>query len=148
MAAPRARSIVLSAAFIGGLALGGCTTTAPTATTLCSAAEIARGCAVVTELFLGLSRPDGGVIGEGEWRTFLADVATPLFPEGFTVLAGEGQWRQRATGRIAREPSHVLVIVHSDPGDDDRLTALIDAYKKSFLQDSVLRVDTKAIARF
>jgi hypothetical protein len=147
MATARARSIVRPA-FLGSLAFGGCTMSAPMAPTLCSAAEIARGCAVATELFLGLSRPDGGVIGEDEWRTFLADVATPLFPEGFTVLAGEGQWRQRATGRIAREPSRVLVIVHSDPDADDRLAALIDAYKRSFLQESVLRLDTKSIARF
>lgn len=148
----RWRKAVLSAiaryraALAAGLVLGGCAAAPPPA--ICTADEIARGCAVTTELFLGLSRPDGSVLSEQEWRTFLTDTVTRLFPDGFAVLTGEGQWRRKSTGQIAQEPSRVLVIVHNRAGDDDRITALVTAYKKSFLQESVLRVDLKSVAQF
>jgi hypothetical protein len=140
-AAGMLRGMALAAA----LGLVGCAAPAPP---LCSAAELERHCAIASELFLGLSRPDGSVLSEAEFHSFLADVVTPLFPDGFTVLSGEGQWRDPATGRIGREPSRVLVIVHDKPGDDDRIDALIAAYKKTFLQQSVLRVDLKSVATF
>jgi hypothetical protein len=115
---------------------------------LCSAAETQRGCAVATQLFFGLSRPDGSLVSEAAWQSFLADVATPLFPAGFTILVAQGQWRQDGTAAIIREPSRVLIIVHGDPADENRIMALIASYKTRFAQQSVLRLDVKSIARF
>jgi hypothetical protein len=129
----------------GGIALAGCAAAPPP---LCSPAETAAGCAVATQLFFGLSRPKGGVVSEAEWRSFLAETATPRFPAGFTILAAEGQWRQAGSAAILRESSRVLVIVHPAGEDDAAITALIDAYKMRFQQDSVLRLDLKAVARF
>ena len=128
-----------------GLLAGACTSPSLVS---CATAEVAQGCAVTTELFLGLSRPDGTVLSDREWQGFLSDIVTPLFPDGFTVLVGDGQWRQPGTADISHEPSKVLMIVHNKPGDDDRITALIAAYKNSFLQESVLRVDLKSIVSF
>src|SRR5688500_12283714 len=72
-----------------------------------------------TELYLGRSIPGGRMVGVDEWETFLSDVVTPLFPDGFTVLDGRGQYRE-ASGAIAREPSHVLVFLYRKA---DRKTA-------------------------
>jgi hypothetical protein len=127
------------------LAVAGC---AAPDLAVCSPAERAQGCSIRTELYFGLSLPDGTFLSDAEWQGFLADTVTPLFPDGFTVLAGDGQWRDPASGKIGREPSRVLVIIHDKSDDDERIAALIGAYKKSFLQQSVLRVDMKATARF
>jgi hypothetical protein len=116
----------------------------------CTAAEAAHGCAVMTEteLFLGRARPDGSIVSEAEWRAFLADVATPLFPDGFTVIPAEGQWRAPGTGEIEREPTLILVILHGAADDERRLAALVAAYKRAFRQESVLRVDLESRASF
>jgi hypothetical protein len=133
------------ALLLAGL-LAGCAAAPPPS--LCSPAETQAGCAVATQLFFGLSRPDGGVVSEAEWREFLADTVTPRFPAGFTILAAEGQWRADDTAALMRESSRVLLIVHQAGADDAAIAALIGTYKARFRQDSVLRLDSKAIARF
>ena len=47
-----------------------------------------------------------------------------------------------------QSPSRILIVVHSDPADEDRIAALIASYKTRFAQQSVLRLDVKSIARF
>ena len=47
---------------------------------------------------------------EAEWRAFAAEIVTPNFPDGFTVFDGEGQWRNPATGRIAQDPTKILLV--------------------------------------
>jgi hypothetical protein len=114
------------------LALAGCAAAPPS---FCSLAETQAGCAVATQLFLGLSRPDGTDVSAAEWQSFLAETVTPRFPAGFTISAAEGQWR-------------ILLIVHRAGEDEAAIAALIDVYKARFRQQSVLRLDTKAIAHF
>jgi hypothetical protein len=101
-----------------------------------------------TELYMGRSIPGGSMISDEAWEKFLGEVVTPLFPDGFTVLAGRGQYRE-ASGVIAKEPSHVLVFLYRKA---DRKTAraniekIRSEYKKLFAQESVLRVDiTKSV---
>jgi len=67
---------------------------------------------VRTTLCFGLTRPSGRV-SEDEWRTFLRQHVTPRFPDGLTVWEAQGQWR-RSDGRVARERSKVLLLVHDD----------------------------------
>lgn len=96
-----------------------------------------------TELYMGMSIPGGLMVSDEAWEKFLAEVVTPLFPDGFTILGGRGQYRE-ASGTIAKEPSHVLVFLYKKA---DRKTAGVKieqirtAYKKRFAQESVLRVD-------
>lgn len=96
-----------------------------------------------TELYLGRSIPGGGSVSDEAWEKFLAEVVTPLFPNGFTILAGRGQYRE-TSGVIVREPSHVLVFLYRKR---DRRTAgagiekIREEYKNRFAQESVLRVD-------
>ena len=101
-----------------------------------------------TELYMGRSVPGGGMVSDEAWEKFLTDVVTPLFPDGFTVLVGRGQYRE-ASGVIAKEPSHVIVFLYRRT---DRKAASLkiekirSAYKKHFAQESVLRVDiTKSV---
>ena len=101
-----------------------------------------------TELYMGRSIPGGRVVSEEAWEKFLSEVVTPLFPDGFTVLSGRGQYRE-ATGVIAKEPSHVLVFLYRK-ADRKRARVNIESirgeYKKLFAQESVLRVDiTKTV---
>jgi len=133
------------ALLLAGL-LAGCAAAPPPS--LCSPAETQAGCAVATQLFFGLSRPDGTIVSEAEWQDFLAEIVTPRFPAGFTIFAAEGQWRSDATAAIMRESSRILLIVRRDGEDESGIAALIDAYKTRFRQDSVLRLDVKSIARF
>jgi hypothetical protein len=95
-----------------------------------------------TELFFGTATPEGAVSDE-EFRAFLDDIVTPLFPDGLTLLKGDGQFK-RADGVTIKEQSYVLILLYPietlrESGRKiDRIRRL---YKERFLQESVLRVD-------
>jgi hypothetical protein len=106
--------------------------------------------ATVSEAYFGRSMRDRGEITEAEWLGFLAEVATPAFPDGLTVLDGTGQWRDRS-GRILQENSKVLVLVL--PGQDiaaarARLQPVEAAWKARFNHQSVLTVHRMACVAF
>ncbi len=90
-----------------------------------------------TTLYFGLNRKIGSVT-EGQWKSFLRDEVTPRFPKGLTVWEADGQWRG-ADGHIGRERAKVLLLVHEDSREvTAALTAIIEAYKHKFEQESVL----------
>ena len=90
-----------------------------------------------TTLYFGLARPKGAVT-ELEWQLFLRDQVTTRFPDGLTVWEAEGQWRTPA-GSIDHEQSKVLLLVHTDTAAARQsVLAVIDAYRKTFEQQSVL----------
>ena len=90
-----------------------------------------------TTLYFGLARPKGAVT-ELEWQIFLRDEVTKRFPDGLTVWEAEGQWRTPA-GSIDHEQSKVLLLVHPDTtAARQSVLAVIDAYRKTFEQQSVL----------
>ena len=90
-----------------------------------------------TTLYFGLARPKGAVT-ELEWQIFLRDEVTRRFPSGLTVWEAEGQWRTPA-GSIDHEQSKVLLLVHPDTAAAQQsVLAVIDAYRKTFEQQSVL----------
>ena len=98
-----------------------------------------------TELYIGTSIPGGGLVDRADWERFLSEVATQLFPDGFTVLDARGQYRE-VSGNIAKEPSYVLVFLY--PRQNRRIAnasieKIRSAYRKRFSQESVLRVDIK-----
>ncbi len=101
-----------------------------------------------SELYMGMSIPGGAMVSDDNWETFLNDVVTPLFPDGFTVLGGRGQYREKS-GTIAKESSHVLVFLYrrgDRRGAGAKIESIRDEYKKRFSQESVLRVDvTKSV---
>ena len=98
---------------------------------------ISSAAQIRTTLYFGLSRPKGSV-SELEWQIFLRDEVTKRFPDGLTVWQAEGQWLNRA-GSIDREQSKVLLLVHPDTAPARQaVKAVIDAYRKTFEQQSVL----------
>jgi hypothetical protein len=100
-----------------------------------------------TNLYFGLNRKTGS-ISETQWRAFLRDVVTPHFPQGLTVWEAGGQWR-RSDGAIVKERSKVLLLVHDDsPSVHASITDIIERYKKSFEQESVLWETARVCAAF
>ena len=100
------------------------------------------------QLFFGMSQSDGGTISEEAWREFLADTVTPRFPDGLTVISGNGQWRD-SSGEVLREGSKLLII-YAPPGDEGRqsIDEISEIYEERFDQESVLRVIGSACVSF
>ncbi len=100
------------------------------------------------ELVFGLSRKGRVDVSDGEWAQFLDREVTPRFPDGLTVLAGTGQWRN-AAGVVIREPSRVLLVwAHAAPDLDARISAIREAWKSAHQQESVLRADGTSCVGF
>ena len=96
-----------------------------------------------TELYFGRSIPGGGKVSDQEWNSFLADMVTPRFPDGFTSLKAIGQYREKS-GKIVTEPSEVLIFFYSSRNKNEsraKIEQIRAAYLKMFKQESVLRVD-------
>ncbi len=104
---------------------------------------------LVAELFFGRRIKGRGPLTDGEWAEFAAQTATPNFPDGFTVFDGEGQWRNPRTGQIAHDPTKILLIAAKRAPDlARRLSAVINAYKSEFHQQSVGLITRNSCASF
>ena len=104
---------------------------------------------LVAELFFGRNIPGRGALTEAEWEAFAAEIVTPNFPEGFTVMDGGGQWQNPATRRIARERTKILLVAaRRTPDLATRLSTVIDAYKTRFRQQSVGVITRDSCASF
>jgi hypothetical protein len=104
---------------------------------------------LVAELFFGRNIPGRGPLTEPEWRAFAAEIVTPNFADGFTVFDGDGQWQNPATQEITRERTKiVLVAAKRAPDLAPRLSAVIDAYKARFHQQSVGVITRDSCAAF
>jgi hypothetical protein len=104
---------------------------------------------LVAELFFGRNIEGRALLTDAEWTGFAAQIVTPNFPDGFTVFDGEGQWRNPRTGRIARDPTKILLVAAKRTPDlARRLSAVIDAYKARFHQQSVGLITRDSCAEF
>ena len=130
----------LAGSLLGALLALAATGTAPAAH---AAAPCRGGLEPWTEidLYLGRDIPGGDVVSEGQFRQFLAEVVTPRFPDGLSVLDVEGQFRS-STGAIVREQSRLLVILVPDAAViADKVGQIVADYKQRFGQESVLRAE-------
>lgn len=101
-----------------------------------------------TELYFGLSKPDGGTVSTEEWRLFVDETVTPRFPDGLTVLEARGQWRSQS-GAIVSEDSRVLILFHpSDVDLSKEIDVIREEYKKMFAQEAIMRVTSRARVSF
>ena len=104
---------------------------------------------LIAELFFGRDVKGRGPLSDAEWAEFAEQTITPSFPDGFTVFDGEGQWRNPRTGRIAREPTKILLVASNRTPDlARRLAAVIDAYKARFHQQAVGVITRDSCAAF
>jgi len=93
---------------------------------------------LVAELFFSRGIKGREPQTDVEWAEFAAQTITPNFPDGFTVFDGEGQWRNPQTGYIAATRTKILLVAaRREPDLARRLSAVIDAYKTEFHQQSV-----------
>ena len=102
-----------------------------------------------TELYFGTDIKGGAQVTVEDWNKFLAEVVTPKFPDGFTVLDGFGQYRD-ANGKIVRENSKVLILLYpwqNRRSANRKIEQIRTAYKKAFQQESVLRMDIRQTVR-
>lgn len=101
-----------------------------------------------TELFFGLSKPDGTEVQNAEFQQFLNREVTPRFPDGFTVLSGQGQFKD-ASGAILKERSKLLILLNPiAASNNQKIEEIRKAYIKAFQQQSVLRADELSCASF
>ena len=101
-----------------------------------------------TELLFGLSRSGGPDITEAEFQGFIDAKVTPRFPDGLTLLAGNGQFRDSA-GNIIQEGSKLLILLYPFSKDGSKLVDEVrNDYKDEFQQESVLRVDEFSCVSF
>jgi len=100
------------------------------------------------QLFFGRNVKDQPRVSEVDFRKFVDQELTPRFPEGLTVLDGNGQWRG-PENQLFREASKVVLIVMPARSDaSDRLQAVRTAYKTRFQQESVLVITQPACVSF
>jgi Protein of unknown function (DUF3574) len=104
---------------------------------------------LVAELFFGRNIKGRAPLSDAEWARFTDDTITPNFPDGFTVFDGYGQWRNPQTGQIARDPTKILLVAAKrSPDLADRLSAVMEAYKQRFRQQSVGLITRDSCAAF
>ena len=103
----------------------------------------------VAELMFGRNIGNRIGVSEARWSQFVDREITPRFPNGLTVFNAAGQWRDRASNRIVREPSKIVQIVLPGEVDDiARLNEIAEAYKLRFKQQSVGMIVRPACVSF
>ncbi len=116
-----------------------------------STSECADGGELWHEYRLFMGRGSGGaeVVGDEDWAAFLADIITPRFPDGLSVIDVEGQGAT-ADGTIERERTKMLLVLvpPSDETAINRMNEIGAEYKRRFTQDAVLRVIAPACVAF
>ena len=104
---------------------------------------------LVAELFFSRGLRGRAPLTDAEWAEFSAQTITPNFPDGFTEFDGEGQWRNPRTGHISRDRTKILLVAaRRTPGLARRLSAVIEAYKTKFHQQSVGLITRDSCAAF
>jgi hypothetical protein len=96
-----------------------------------------------TELFFGSLKPDGSMVSETEFLTFLDKHITPRFPDGLTLLTGLGQFLN-AQGVIIQEQSRLLILLYPVEelrANNEKIEQIRTEYKEAFAQESVLQAD-------
>jgi hypothetical protein len=107
--------------------------------------EAARNGSVLfvrTELFFGTAR-QGGAVTDAEFKDFVDNDVTPRFPDGLTLLKGDGQFRG-SDDVVIKERSYVLILLYpfeSLKEGNTEIEEIRRIYKRKFSQESVLRVD-------
>ena len=101
-----------------------------------------------TELFFGLRKANGIEVNNAEFQQFLDREVTPRFPDGFTLLSGQGQFKN-ASGAILKERSKLLILLYPIAAtSNQQIEQIRRAYVTAFQQQSVLRADNLSCAAF
>ncbi|ETR75669.1 hypothetical protein X566_23610 [Afipia sp. P52-10] len=94
---------------------------------------------IAAELMFGRKIGDRIGVSDAAFAAFVAREITPRFPDGLTVIDAKGQWRDSSRGVIVREPSKLVLITFADDARRRAdIAAIVDAYKQTFSQQSVM----------
>jgi hypothetical protein len=94
---------------------------------------------VSAEMIFGRNVGDRPGVSESAFTNFVAREITPRFPDGLTVIDGDGQWRDGARNVDVRERAKVVLITFVDDAQKRAgLVAIAESYKQQFSQQSVL----------
>jgi hypothetical protein len=87
--------------------------------------------ALQTVLYFGLKTDDSAGVSEQAWAQFLAEIVTPHFPDGLTVLEAYGQSDDHGPqpGTVIAQGTRMLILVHPD---DDAAAAAVAAIKAAW----------------
>ena len=110
------RALVLLACL---LAVSSCSRPAGATSTFARCA-IGDSALVRDVLYFGRTTPAGAELSDSAWQLFVDEVLTPRFPAGLTIWDAAGQWRG-ASGRVERERSKVLTLLHAGDSRSDSL---------------------------
>lgn len=102
---------------------------------------------IKVELYFGLSS-NKGEISEEEWQQFLNQEITPRFPEGLTVVDVYGQYLHSSGCLIKERTKIVIVLFKKQPVNEQKIQGIIQLFKETFQQESVLKVITPVQAEF
>ena len=100
------------------------------------------------ELYFGRDLGGDAIVSEVAFQDFLAEIVTPLFPDGLSVVDVAGQFRD-AEGTIVREPTKLLILLVPDAAEVvPDVEAIVAAYKERFDQQSVLHAEQPVCVGF
>jgi Protein of unknown function (DUF3574) len=89
-------------------------------------------------LYFGAVRAHGGEVDVAQWTGFERNVLLAHFPQGYTVLTGNGHWRDD-NGVASDEAVRVVVIDHAaDAAGAAAVASVIADYRTNFDQEAVL----------
>ncbi|MBF2065360.1 MAG: DUF3574 domain-containing protein [Calothrix sp. C42_A2020_038] len=130
------------------LTIVGLLTTTLACTSFGTRAESFQKTLIKDELYFGLSKPGGQTVSEVEWQQFLNCVITPRFKEGLTVMDANGQYLSNS-GKLTKEKSKLIILVYEANSTKNKMVQeTISTYKKTFQQESVLRVTSNVHVSF
>lgn len=101
-----------------------------------------------TQLWFGLSRPDGQSISTQQWQSFVDQVITPAFPQGLSIVEARGQWLGNNGVRVSENSRGLLLIYPASKEKSQAIDHIRTRYQQLFAQDSVMRVDQPVCVAF
>ena len=134
---------VYSLLLISGLLLAGCQLQQP------DRASCQVGSAMQqTQLWFGLSKPDGQPISTQQWQHFVDQVITPAFPQGLSVVEARGQWLGNDGVRVSENSRGLLLIYPASKEKSYAIDLIRTRYQQLFAQESVMRIDQPVCVAF
>ena len=102
-----------------------------------------------TELFFGMNIPGGGQVSDEQWKNFTDSIVSPRFPEGYTEWDAAGKWLDTDTRHTISENTKVLTFIGKrNRQRNASIDSIVQYYIHQFRQQAVLRLDSRAKAKF
>jgi hypothetical protein len=100
------------------------------------------------ELFFGRVIPGGGTVSETDWQAYVQEVLSPAFPDGLTVLEGQGRWLSPTGEHFVENSFVVFIFLPADSTEGQRVDDVTAVYKGRFKQEAVLYTHSRACLAF